>query len=1230
MGNLGKNGHRQEYEEIAIIGIAARFSQADNTDELWDNLRDGKDCVTDCLEDRKQDIEDYLNFKQIKREERKYRKAAYLKEIDKFDYEFFRIPPKEAKIMDPHQRILLETSYNAIEDSGYSVNNFNDKKVGIYVGFPTEYTCKVYQNLIMEMAPELANDSFSGNLCAMLPARLAYFLNLHGPAILVDTSCSSSLVAIHLACKGIQMGDCELALAGGINIFTVPVINHIVNAIGIVASDGKAKTFDDSCDGVGQGEGVGVILLKPLCKAIRDKDNIYAVIKSSACNQDGKSIGITAPSISAQEKVLVEAWEKADINPETISYIEAHGTATKIGDPTEISGINRAFKHFTTKKQFCGVGSIKSNIGHTIGAAGVASVIKLVLSLKNKQIPATIHFKQPNSKIDFINSAVYVNNKLKKWEADYPRRCGASSFGISGTNCHVVLEEAPLDERIADYTWKYLLFTISAKSKDSLFKLIEKYIWFLKRNRSINIYNLCYTANIGRMDFEYRIAIGISSFDMLLEKLQSLLNLNYENKDEKQIVLSDIWMSDNMMTGKTIGRNPNSMLLSCDEMERRFTNKEYVDWLGRQYVSGKEINWSKIYENQEGYRISLPAYVFKKNRCWLDTPKYNKSVLEQKNIYYQPTWINEYLSARDLSTDNGSYTIVFSNGDKFTNELIKKLKNQSVHVISVVYSNQYTMIDNQNYTINDIKEDYKKLFDRLECREISRIIFSGLENEQWSINEETELEEKMEYGIYRFYRLIQAIDNEFTEGVELFLITAQTYQVTETEETLKPYNAMMIGFAKTLQWEIPMIHCKCIDINEQSSIDCVLNEIANKTKDYLVCYRGNNRFTEKIQRIELEELKNTNNQLKRKGTYILIGGLGRIGRRLSSYFQEKQANIVFISRTKFVENNLWEQRCNEEISDTLREKLNACINLERSGCKVYTFVCDVSIYEEMKNTLEYIRNNIGPINGIVQFAVDDCGKKIKEQSLEELRESLKAKVFGTEILHRLTLNDNLDFFIMFSSVMTLVSGNGVSSYVTSNSYLEAYAQYMRYKNRPAKVISWPEWLDVGLSDDLMNTEETSLFKKLPYEMGYMAFEELLWKEITRVIVGEINYSSKIYELIDYLPFQFNHEIKKEFQGTKELENESKKKIDLKVKLRGRKTSLYSKTEEILARAYYTVLGYEEINIQTNFFEMGGDSISGVKICVELENFDIELTPVELLRYQTIESIAEFIDKRMSQ
>lgn len=251
-------------------------------------------------------------------------------------------------------------------------------------GFPSEYSNKMYHDIIDDTCHNLIPQSFAGNLPAILPSRISYYLNLKGPTMVIDTACSSSLVAVHVACRAIQQGDCSMALVGGVNLFAVPIMNEVVQGIGIIASDGRAKTFDDECDGVGQGEAVATIVLKPLKKAIESNDNIYAVIKGSAINQDGKSIGITAPNVTAQTAVICEAWDNASIDPKTISYIEAHGTATKIGDPTEISAIKVAFEKYTGLKQFCGIGSIKSNIGHTIGTAGMAGLIKSVLALKHK------------------------------------------------------------------------------------------------------------------------------------------------------------------------------------------------------------------------------------------------------------------------------------------------------------------------------------------------------------------------------------------------------------------------------------------------------------------------------------------------------------------------------------------------------------------------------------------------------------------------------------------------------------------------------------------------------------------------------------------------------------------------------------------------------------------------------------------------------------------------------
>lgn len=1235
MNEVLNEGLENINNKIAIIGMSARFSQADNINEFWNNLKHGRDCVTECPDERKKDIEEYLDYLQVDKNERFYRKAAFLKEIDKFDNEFFHIPPKEANLMDPHQRLLLEISYQVIEDAGYSVDDFFDKKVGIFTGCPTEYTCKSYQNLIIETDPELANDSFSGNLPAMLPARLSYFLNLHGPAILIDTSCSSSLTAVHVACGSIHNGDCDLAIVNGINIFTLPINNQIVNSIGIVAPDGRAKTFDDSCDGVGQGEGAGAILLKPLCKALQDKDNVYAVIKSSAVNQDGKSIGITAPNVLAQEMVLVEAWSRAKIDPETISYIETHGTATKLGDPTEISGINRAFKHFTSKKQFCAVGSVKSNIGHTIGGAGMASIIKATLALKNKQIPASIHFKKPNSKIDFVNSAVYVNNQFSQWEGSVPRRCGVSSFGISGTNCHVVLEEAPNVPKRVDCTYEYLLFTISATSKESLSNLIVNYIRFLDCNHDIDLYNLCYTVNVGRKHMRYRIAIGVTSLVMLRDKLRMLVNLiedhdRFLNEEGRLLLLKkDIWITVPITeyvteTTKNISCINTKLANDMDYINRPFENKDYMMELGKAYVLGEKITWKELYKNYEGYKLSIPVYPFKKSRCWFDIPKYKKSALEQSNLYYRPIWEKKDILKSMIPFDTKSNCIVFSNNNLIRTSLVEKLKMIYTNVILIEYSDHYEKINCNHYLIKDDKKHYKQLYQDLSNRNITHIAYNCVSNHNTDSNQLEEIEVVLNNGIYRFYSLVQALADLISHKIEVYIITENTYAITTSEKILNPGYAALIGLAKTVNWEIPFLHCQCIDLDNNSSVDNIVYEICHPDNEFIVSYRENSRYVERIRQVEWDKIEDCNYAIKQHGTYIIIGGLGRIGRRISRLFINKNVNIVIISRSKFVDHGLWEKVYNETEDDNLRNQLEFFMDIEKKGSKLYFFSCDISDYNQTKSIFDRIRNEIGSINGLIQCAVDDCGKQIRDQSIEELKNSLKPKIYGTRILDMLTGDDNLDFFTMFSSVMTLVSGLGTSSYVSANSYLEAFSEYRSCNNRVSQVISWSEWLDIGLDQKLMNDEDKSLFNKLPLQTGLNSLWCLLFKNIDRIIVGQVNYKSKIYELIDYLPFKFTEDIKTMIQNKEEpiTDLKIKKRTVVEVKLHGRKTGFYTDMEQKIAEAYHSVLGYDNLNIMTNFFELGGDSISAVKICVALEKHDIDLTPVDIMKYQTIQRLAE--------
>ncbi|MFD1905729.1 beta-ketoacyl synthase N-terminal-like domain-containing protein [Paenibacillus rhizoplanae] len=356
---------------------------------------------------------------------------------------------------------FLEVSWEALEDAGYAEKELNGSRTGVYVGD----TDADYLKLIQEMEPY----ALPGNTISIVASRLAYILNLASGSHLIDTACSASLAAVHHAIKGLITGDCEMALAGGLNLTLFPIDEGLAD-IGIASTDYKARTFDADANGTVWGEGFCTVVLKKLKNAKRDRDHIYAVIKGSAMNSDGKSNGITAPSARAQSELIQAAWRNAGIPLETMTYLEAHGTGTRLGDPIEMQGITGAIRSSTDHQQFCALGAVKTNIGHLDTAAGLAGFMKTVLALKHQAIPATLHFHDPNPHIDFMNSPVFVNTELMPWTTSngVPRRAGVSAFGLAGTNCHVVLEEyqgdAPSAAGIPEGP-EISILTLSAKSR---------------------------------------------------------------------------------------------------------------------------------------------------------------------------------------------------------------------------------------------------------------------------------------------------------------------------------------------------------------------------------------------------------------------------------------------------------------------------------------------------------------------------------------------------------------------------------------------------------------------------------------------------------------------------------------------------------------------------------------------------------------------------------------------
>ena len=426
---------------IAVIGLSARYPGGATTDELWNTLVSSRCAVREVPADR-WDAGQYFDADPATPGKTNCRWGGFVDGIDAFDPLLFNLSGRDAELMDPQQRLFLEGSWTALEDAGYAGAGVSGMNCGVFAGAPASSYATDAQRCGVDSDAQV----LMGNDTAILASRISYLLNLRGPSIALNTACSSSLVAIDLACQSLLSGQCEMALAGGVCLFPDPGFYLSASKAEMLSADGLCRTFDEGANGFVPGEGVGVVVLKNLDAALRDGDHIRGVILGVATNQDGKTNGITAPSSRSQTDVQLSAYELAGINPDSISLIEAHGTGTALGDPIEVEALTRSFRKYTDRSQFCAIGSIKTNIGHTGQAAGVAGLIKALLSFEHELIPPTLHLERPNSRIDFERSPFYVATEPVAWprQAETPRRAAVSSFGYSGTNAHLVVEEPPV------------------------------------------------------------------------------------------------------------------------------------------------------------------------------------------------------------------------------------------------------------------------------------------------------------------------------------------------------------------------------------------------------------------------------------------------------------------------------------------------------------------------------------------------------------------------------------------------------------------------------------------------------------------------------------------------------------------------------------------------------------------------------------------------------------------
>lgn len=598
-------------EPIAVVGMSGIFPEASNVDEFWQNIKSGKDCVTVAPDDRGWSIDEYFDPTPQTPGKTYARQGGFLKNIDKFDPLFFELPPKDAEKMDPSARLFLQEAWRAIEDSGHAPKSLDGARVGMFYCAKDDYSNVVHAR----------DGTFISMTDTFVPSILAYHLNFVGPAVSVDTACSSTLSAISYACDALNIGNCDVAVAGGGAVNCTPHSLVMLSQMLFFSPDGRCHTFDARANGTVIGEAIGAVVLKRLSSARRDGDNIHALIKGWGTNQDGRTNGITAPSAKSQAQLQQDIYRRFDIDPAEITMVEAHGTGTKLGDPIEVRALDASFRSFTDKRDYCAIGSVKSNIGHAFFGAGVTSVIKVLQAMRHGQIPPTLNFETPNPAIPFEGSPFYVNTRLRPWQPDNgSMRCAAiNAIGATGVNAHLVLEEYQPDP-VASPCAKVVTgdglcaFVLSAKSDDRLRDHAAKLAdWLVgaTTDTAFDLADVAHTLQVGRDAMSHRLGFVANRTE---EAVGALRGFAEQRTDQGGCPVHFGTLSAGAASQRKIAEGMRVELTDAVARNDKAT-------IVKMWTLGADVDWTRLPQAKvRGFakRISLPTYPFANERYWAE------------------------------------------------------------------------------------------------------------------------------------------------------------------------------------------------------------------------------------------------------------------------------------------------------------------------------------------------------------------------------------------------------------------------------------------------------------------------------------------------------------------------------------------------------------------------------------------------------------------------------------
>lgn len=1082
-------------EPIAIIGMSGRFAKSETINELWKHLSNRIELVEKVT---RWNLSEY--FLEFSEEGTNYCKhGSLLDDIDKFDPLFFNISGFEATYMDPQQRIFLEESWKALEDAGYAGTAVHGKRCGIYVG----YNGGDYIKLIGDDLPAQA---MWGNLGNVIPARIAYYLNLKGPAITVDTACSSSLTAIHLACQSLWENETEMALVGGVCVQTTPWFYLVANRAGMLSPSGHCYTFDERADGFVPGEGVGVVILKRLKDSITDGDHIYGIIRGSGINQDGTTNGITAPSANSQESLIRHVYDTFDINPEEIQMVEAHGTGTKLGDPIEFQALTRAFRNYTNKKQFCAIGSIKTNIGHCTAASGVAGVIKVLLALKHKQIPPSLHYQFGNLNINFKESPFYVNTSLKYWAVKpvERRRAVVSSFGLSGTNVHVVIEEAPKTERKHLEKPGYLIVQ-SARTFEQLQQKVKQLVEYCKQESQIDFGNMSYTLLLGRKHFNHRLACVVRNQQELVKLLIKWL----EKGKVLQVYVSDL--EKNHREQSYLKQLGNQCIQNCQNANDDSDYVEQLSAIAELYVQGYTLEFENLFSNDMYSRIPLPTYSFARESYWVhktstasgikrqnvETHEIPTNIQETRldQLIYLPIWEEQPLITSDRQKKHDTVLIIFTESSHdFGSTVIDHYLWDAIikNVLQVQLGNQTRRLSQNKWICNIYDpEGFETCLQEFGKIEVLYFISEcQTEVDNFDYEAHSESQQRNETQLLRLIKCLKA-KGKINNHIDCYIITQDNYRITDTR--INPSAGGITGLAYAVAQGDYRFFVRNIDISAEDlttpkkKIDLlrmILNE-ESSDRGELVKLKAGSRYKRVFVNLDTDRLKKAEG-LKENGVYVILGGSGTVGGVITRYLmKEYNAKVVWIGRRP-------------ETSKIILEKRNSLQSLGELPLYIQADVTDLG---QMKNALKKIKEHYTTVNGaIFSGLIVNFDNSISTTDEKQFHEILNVKTHGSINFYRTFQDEHLDFICYFSSgqAFSFSGAANLSAYASGITFSDNFIHYIRkFSKVPLGIINWGFWK----SSINQSADEKIMVKNIGFLEDQEGFE--CFKHFTRLLRGNI-------------------------------------------------------------------------------------------------------------------------------